>query len=250
MAFEITGPTGNADRTGAAYARFSRRLRALFIDWIFFLLVLVSALAIAVAVESDSFSRKLGYAVAAALLLYEPLLVCLTGSSIGHYFSNLRVVDNRTNGNVSFLKAVARVVIKGVLGWYSFITMATTRRHQAVHDLLTQSSVQIRDPAKASPHHYVRERIELLNPAMPSRIRRAMVIVVYLVPLLALVWLVLNGLIFSGIVSRACVFRDRCLPSENILVSIVVLAWFALSVLMVIQGWRGRLAGCRIRRVT
>jgi hypothetical protein len=37
-----------------------------------------------------------------------------------------------------------------VLGVYSFVTMATTSRRQAVHDLLTQSTVQIRDRSKAT----------------------------------------------------------------------------------------------------
>jgi len=71
------------------------------------------------------------------LALYEPVLVSVTGSSIGHYLSNLRVVDDRTRGNVGFLKAIARLGIKTLLGVYSFLTMAVTSHHQAVHDLLT-----------------------------------------------------------------------------------------------------------------
>jgi uncharacterized RDD family membrane protein YckC len=64
------------------------------------------------------------------------------------------VVDNRTQRNVSLAKALARFGVKGVLGILSFFTMNFSRRHQAAHDILTNSSVQIRDATKAQPHHY------------------------------------------------------------------------------------------------
>ena len=134
-----------------------RRFRGIVLDWMIVMAILFRALMLASAVRNDNFSRALGILVAAALLLYEPVLVSFTGSTVGHYFTNLRVVDERSGGNVSFLKACARVAIKGVLGLYSFVILAATRRNQAVHDLLTKSTVQIRDPAKASPGQYVIE---------------------------------------------------------------------------------------------
>jgi uncharacterized RDD family membrane protein YckC len=76
------------------------------------------------------------------------------GGTIGHRTMNLRVVDNRTAGNVSLPKALARFIVKGLLGILSFFTMNFSRRHHAVHDILTGSSVQIRNPSKAQPHHY------------------------------------------------------------------------------------------------
>ena len=237
--------TEKADTLQPAYARFSRRVRAVFIDWVILVLALVAALFVAVAVDSDKFSRELGFAVAALLLLYEPLLVWRTGSSVGHYLTNLRVVDNRTQGNVRFLKAIARQVIKTILGWYSFITMATTHRHQAVHDLLTGSTVQIRDLAKASSEDYVRERTVLSNRNLPSRAWRVMVILAYLLLLLVLMYVAVNGLILGGGLSGACVLHDRCSSSENLLLGFVGLIWFASFGLAIVQGWRGRLPGCR-----
>jgi hypothetical protein len=44
--------------------------------------------------------------------------------------------------------------------------MAFTRRHQAFHDRWTSSSVQMRDPVRAKPYHYVREG-EPLIPRVP-----------------------------------------------------------------------------------
>ena len=107
------------------------------------MLLLVTVLCVAISSDSDRIGRILGFAFLGIWLLYEPLLVSVTGSTIGHYATNLRVVDNRSHGNISFVKAVVRMIIKSALGLYSFITMATTSRYQAMHDLLTRSTVQI-----------------------------------------------------------------------------------------------------------
>jgi uncharacterized RDD family membrane protein YckC len=93
-----------------AYARFWPRVRALYIDVIVLTVVMAAALVIAVSLKMDSVARLLGFTVAAFWLLYEPLLVSFAGGTIGHRRTNLRIVDNRTHGNVSFLKAVARVI--------------------------------------------------------------------------------------------------------------------------------------------
>jgi uncharacterized RDD family membrane protein YckC len=241
--------TEKADTRKPAYARFSRRLRAVFIDWIIFIVVVSGALFIAVAIESDKFSRGLGVVVAVVLLLYEPLLVWRTGSSVGHYLTNLRVVDDRTKGNVSFLKALARLLIKTILGWWSFITMATTHRHQALHDLLTSSTVQIRDPAKARSNHYAFERTELSDSSMPSRAWRTTIILAYLLLSFVLVVVAVNGLIIGGGISRASVLQNRCSSSEDMLFTLISLIWIAFCGLVIVQGWRGRIPGCRARQV-
>ena len=132
-----------------AYARFTRRIQGVFIDAIIFMVILAAALMLAVSFASDHIARILGATVVVTWLFYEPLLVSLTGGTIGHYLCNMRVVDDR-GGNVSFIKAFARMIIKSLLGWYSFLAMAMTSRHQAVHDLLTRSTVQMRDLTKAA----------------------------------------------------------------------------------------------------
>src|SRR5664279_4931763 len=162
------------------YARFSRRFRAMLLDWIITLIVIFGALLLATAVRNDNFSRGLGILVVGVLVLYEPILVSRIGGTLGHYFTNLRVVDDRDGGNIGFSKACARVVIKGLLGLYSFVILAATRRNQAVHDLLTGSTVQIRDPSKALPGQYIAERREFAGAGMPSRLRRLAVTSGYL----------------------------------------------------------------------
>src|SRR5258708_10055870 len=81
------------------YARFSRRLRGIVVDWIIAMAVIFGAVLVAVTAASDNFSRALGIVVLLALLLYEPVLVSVTGGTLGHYFTNLRVVDERTCGH-------------------------------------------------------------------------------------------------------------------------------------------------------
>lgn len=235
------------DRTmKPAYARFLPRLRALLVDSIILVVAIFTAVSIAVAVRSDDLARPLGFSVATLWLLYEPLLVSLAGGTIGHRLSNLRVVDDRTNGNVSFLKAVARTVIKGVLGWVSFFTMLTTRRSQAIHDLLTRSTVQIRDQSLACPGSYIRERQEFAHPALPSRTRRVLMIGAYLLLVTAVYMLVLVGLILLDVVSTACALSSRCSQWDNLVVLVGNVAWLGLCVICVGLGWRGRLYGARV----
>jgi uncharacterized RDD family membrane protein YckC len=112
---------GDASSDTQAYVRFTRRVQAVLVDTIIFMIILAAALAVAVSFASDNIARIVGFTVATTWLFYEPLLVSLTGGTIGHYLYNMRVVDDRC-GNVNFLKAVGRVLIKSLLGWYSFVT--------------------------------------------------------------------------------------------------------------------------------
>ncbi|HLX17564.1 MAG TPA: RDD family protein [Bradyrhizobium sp.] len=69
------------------YARFSRRLRAMLLDWIIAVIVIFGALLLVTAVRNDNFSRGLGIVVVVAVVLYEPILVSRMGGTLGHYFT-------------------------------------------------------------------------------------------------------------------------------------------------------------------
>jgi uncharacterized RDD family membrane protein YckC len=238
-----------ADTAEPSYARFSRRLKGLLIDWIMFVLLMAGALVLASAMRSDSIGRYLGFSAITIFLLYEPVLVSVTGGTIGHYLTNLRVVDDRTKGNVGLLKAFARFAIKTLLGWYSFISMGFTRRHQAVHDLMTFSTVQIRDLAKAQPHQYLPERTVFDDPRMPSRMRRLVVILGYLLLIPVGIFIVGAVLGPAGLmVSQACLDHNyRCSTAERAMLMALGAAWILPSVLCIFLGWRGKLFGCRLR---
>jgi uncharacterized RDD family membrane protein YckC len=96
-------------------------VKAVLVDTIIFMIILAAALAVAVSFASDNIHRIVGFTVAATWLFYEPLLVSLTGGTIGHYLYNMRVVDDR-GGNVNFLKAVARVLINRCSAGTPFVT--------------------------------------------------------------------------------------------------------------------------------
>ena len=228
---------------GPRYARFSRRFKAVLLDWMLAMALLFGAVALASNVASDGLSRSLGVAVVVILLLYEPVLVWRAGGTLGHIWTNLRVIDDR-GGNLSFTKALARFAVKSILGWYSFVVMAATRRNQAVHDLLTHSTVQIRDPAKAKPGQFVTERRED-DSTMPSRLRRTLVTVVYLVLSVFLYFGVLAALVRAGVLSRACLYQDICNGSDRIGDSAAAVALLLIIALLIVMGWRGRLPGAR-----
>jgi hypothetical protein len=79
-------------------------------------------------------------------------------ATLGHMAANIHVVDLRTGGKPTFLRALARSWLKAFAGLLAFAFMGTTRRHQALHDLAARTTVEITDPAKALPQHFVEER--------------------------------------------------------------------------------------------
>lgn len=225
------------------YARFSRRLRAMFLDWTLSLALMFGALMVASHVESDVLARVLGAAVVLILLLYEPVLVWRGGGTLGHTWTNLRVVAD-DGGGLSFARALGRFALKNLLGWYSFLSMAATRRNQAIHDLLTRSTVQIRDPAKADPGQFITERSQD-DQAMPSWLRRIFVIAGYLVLSIFLYFGVVAALLEGGAMSRACLNRDVCSGGDRLVEFVILAAWLLMMALVIGMGWRGRLFGAR-----
>lgn len=229
-----------------AYVRFARRLQGLMIDSIILTSTIPIALIIAVAFESQNVSRFLGLTIVIIWLLYEPLMVSITGSTIGHYVCNLRVVDNRTGGNISFGKAVVRMVIKAVLGLFSFLSMTVASRHQAIHDLLTGSTVQIRNLERAKTHHFAFEREEVRS---LSRIRRIAVIVVYVLGWTILCVCASAVIALTGLESANCAKGYTCSPVDKLLEATMSLAWIGGIGLLMGLGWRGRLWGARLSAV-
>jgi len=224
-----------------AYARFSRRLRALLFDVIIYaFLFYVGAIAIDLMQPSDSARRALWLATGLAILFYEPIFVTAFGGTIGHRLTNLRVVDDRSAGNLNLFKAIFRVLVKDLLGWFSFLSMTLTRRNQALHDVITHSTVQIRDQSKASSSHYIVERPSEIITGLPSARRRVLVIVSYIV--LAYVVVSIASL---PLISEICATRSRCSPSEHAVSLTLFGVWFVLSAFFILFGWRGRLWGCR-----
>lgn len=233
-----------ASDADVAYASFAARLRAWIIDT-----AIVAGISITVLLGSDALpafehsGRAALFLTLAFLMLYEPVLVSRFGATVGHRVSNIRVVADRSGANPSFRRAVARFFIKAVLGLYSFITMAVTRRHQAVHDSLTATTVQIRDLSRARPGDMEFARTAATEASIPNKWRRLGVTLVYEATLFLIVS------VFSGLaVSFECIDHDACTSQEDLLLNAAGLVWIAAAIYVIIAGWRGRLWGARSTR--
>jgi uncharacterized RDD family membrane protein YckC len=222
-----------------AYARFSRRFLGLVLDGT--LLGISAAILVigAAAGGSDATVRTALAIVIFAAIIYDPVLVSTTGGTVGHHILNLRVVDDQSGANLSFLRALLRAVIKSFLGIASFIFMGVTRRHQALHDLASRSTVQIRDISKAEESHFVTEQ-EISEPVGASRARRVVVIVGFVIA--GSVFMMTAGVLM---LSDNCSLRNICSPGEDLLFNVLYFGWIGFSALVIISGWRGRLLGCR-----
>jgi uncharacterized RDD family membrane protein YckC len=148
-------PALGPESSGALYSNFPSRLNAISVDTLVMISATVAIFTAAALLERVTAARVIiDVAWWLLLFLYEPLFVWRFGGTVGHRAMNLRVVDNHTRTNVSLIKALARYLVKVILGVFSFFTMNFTRRHQALHDLITNSSVRIHDPKRAKPFQY------------------------------------------------------------------------------------------------
>ena len=160
---------GDAETVTVLYASLLRRFQAVVADSVVY--VAVGFLAIVLGTAAASIAPIGGMFLilwVGFLLLYEPVSVSRFGGTLGHRFNNLRVASNQTGGNVSFGAAVLRFLIKAIFGWLSFALILLTRRRQALHDLWTLSTVQIRDAEAAEQHHFVAVEETLPNAAEPA----------------------------------------------------------------------------------
>jgi uncharacterized RDD family membrane protein YckC len=233
---------GRARNTKVMYGSFFARFRALVLDAV----VLVGTTMLILFTADLAGATRIAFVSCATLLiLYEPVMVARTGATLGHRWSNLRVVAEHSGDNPGFMRALVRFFVKSILGLPSFLFMALTKRHQALHDRVAGTTVRIRDPNRARPIDVVWERsVAELEPAgMPSRGRRLGVIAAYLMGSF-----IAMSIVSLTLASDACLTTDQCTPSEDFRLEMVALVWLALGAGLVIGGWRARLWGARLPR--
>jgi uncharacterized RDD family membrane protein YckC len=230
---EVTG--------GPLYATFARRVRALLIDGVVLLSLLLAVIFVAAAVHFGQTGRMMLFAtVIGVTIFYEPILVSFQGRTIGQRLCNLHVVAPTADGRLPLWKAFLRWMLKALTGLASFATMGATRRNQALHDLPFGTTVEIAEPAKAREYEFIQERQLATVGTLPSRWRRAAVILAYL----ALLFMVL---IFAlpVVATPECLDFRWCGSGERLLVQGTATAWLAASIAVCIFGWQGRLRGAR-----
>lgn len=175
------------------------------------------------------------------LFMFEPVLVSVTGGTIGHHIIGLRVQSCNSGNNLNIVLATIRFIIKALTGSLSFIFVLTTKRHQAIHDLISRSVVVNASSADLPETEALTERvIQEEGYTYPSRILRITVITVYI-----LVSFVALSLLAYTVTSQACLESDRCSTIDNIMVFILNIFWLFTLGLTIVFGWRARLFGCR-----
>lgn len=223
------------------YATFTSRFRALLIDT-----ALVAGASIIVLFLGQAAQRIPGSGpttwilIVMLLFLYEPFFIWRRGATIGHSLKGIQVVSADTGKRPGFLRALVRHLIKTFLGIFSFFTMALSRRHQAIHDIVTRTSVQLAASTEASESEYHVERIEREDVVLPSPIRRIVIVAVYLVAVF-----IAYGIALVSVDKTNCAEFHSCTGIIPFLVNGLSVLWLALSLGVIVAGWKGLLFGAR-----
>ena len=239
-------PTAANAAAPTRYATFTGRVRALLVD-----ACVIAGGLVVVVVGSDFAERIPGsgriawLAMFVLIVMYEPLLIWRRGATIGHARNHLRVVRVKTGRAPGLLRAFARYVTKVVLGLPSFVTMAFTRKHQAVHDWLTQTVVEVAPDADPEVAPYYVERQDNPDEMLPSAARRVAIVIVYLIGIFVF-YAIVQQMVDPGGCSR----ERSCVGGQRIAVEALALTWLALSLAATVAGWKGSLPGARRSPIT
>lgn len=179
--------------------------------------------------------------IAFLIFVLEPFLVSYSGSSIGHRLCGIKVQDRYSGKNINIVLAVIRFFAKSMLGLYSFVLVVFTRRHQALHDVLTRSVVVFRYPDQVSEMEYLHERdTEVEGFVYPAKWRRILIILLY-----GFVSTILFNFLLFLLLSARCIESSICTSVEDGIVTLLSVTWLVCLVLIVVLGWKCRLFGAR-----
>jgi uncharacterized RDD family membrane protein YckC len=226
------------------YPRLIRRVQAYLIDIfiIVFLAVGLFLLVTAIAVEPPWLRIAI---VFVPFFIFEPVLVSFTGGTVGHHLLKLKVQNASNIKNINIVLAFFRYILKSLLGTISLLFVLTTRKHQAIHDFLTNSIVVYKDATQVPEHEALAERkIEEEGFIYPSKLRRVVMIILYNI-LLFILMAYLSGVFLSV----ACLDNNKCTTAENIISYVMGFIWLISLGLILVGGWKARIFGCKRKRI-
>jgi len=221
------------------YARLSPRIRALLIDSLVASAVFIVSILV---VSAMGFENKYLAAAIAFIPIFsiEPLMLSIKGGSIGHLRVGIRVRSASTGKPLNILVAYLRSIIKLLLGMPSLIFVLTTRKHQAIHDLLTNAVVVVHDAQNKPSYESMSERVKDESYDYPGVLRRLAVIFTYLI--LALIAVSFLAILTSN---ENCTQYKQCSKIDSIIsYGIAISYWLALFSVPYL-GWGARLFGAR-----
>ena len=184
------------------------------------------------------------FTVFSSLSLIEPILVSVTGGSIGHHLFGMQVIDQSSRNKIGIFRAIFRTVIRFIFGIFSLFFIHTTKRYQALHDLATKSLVVINTASSLSTSH-TRDERTLEEPLYqyPSLWRRGLVISLYSV--IAFTFITL-GIIY---LAETCLLENRCSSQDSLIVNLASIAQLVAIVVLMTFGVKGRLLGARRKKI-
>jgi len=209
-------------RAPVAYARLRYRFLAMAIDMVLIIGAFIFG-GFALALTGSIALMVVGFAVmCVGAILYEPLLVSSRGATIGHAFLGLEVLTGRGE-RLSFAQALARALLKGSIGVASFLWMAMTMRHQALHDVATRSTVRVVDPGANPERAVLRERTEPVGRGISAG-RRILTTTAYEAAAFAA-----YAIPSAGLMSEDCVSQAQCGAGELLWSTFGYWAWLAVA---------------------
>lgn len=76
------------------------------------------------------------------IYLYDPIFTSFTGGTLGHKLMKLKVKKfEQSDKNISLISAFLRFLVKGMLGWVSFLTVTGNKNKRAIHDVVSGSII-------------------------------------------------------------------------------------------------------------
>jgi uncharacterized RDD family membrane protein YckC len=222
------------------YPRLIKRVRAVLIDSVLTIIAIAASLAIVSAIGGSSAFAKIILIVSPVLIL-DPVLVTITGGTIGHHVMGIRVTRIDGLSRINIVAATVRFIVKTLFGWFSFIFVLTTSKHQAIHDLVAHSIVIHNNPQGLASYDVLTERLPKNDPYIyPSAWRRFLIIAAYWI-----LYTIIISVCSAIFIAQTCLDHQHCSQSDDI-------TSFTLSLLLLlgigwitVRGWRGRLYGGR-----
>jgi len=228
--------------TPVSYPRLLRRVRAVLIDSFLIIMVIFTWWLSLPLLENAPIAVKLAYPVI-AWLVFDPLFVSRLGGTPGHLLVGLRVVNAGEPRSIGIVRAILRTLVKTITGWWSFILVLMTQRHQAIHDLLSHTVVILNNPDSFPCRERQKERKpDLKRFQYPSKTKRVVVILMYVVSSIFT-----YGILVALLITQTCLGGRQCTGIDTMVFFVLGYAWFFAVAAILVFGWWSLLYGARRR---
>ncbi|MBT2971015.1 MAG: hypothetical protein B6D72_16915 [gamma proteobacterium symbiont of Ctena orbiculata] len=175
----------------------------------------------------------------------DPILVSTTGGTPGHHLRGITVQRSDAALRLGIARSLLRALIKSLTGWWAFIFVLATKRHQALHDLVSSSVVILREPQSLPASERMAERDhDSEHYEYPSVFRRIIITFTYII-----VVSVGLTLLKRALLSNDCLTLGACMTLDFALFHLLDIIWFLAVGAAVVFGWRSDLPGARKRKL-